>query len=154
MQQENIRLPVILFVVLNSRWSVGSGQVLWTCTGRNKTLPPSTSLPVMGKIAGVNTASLGGYLHSTKTRARWAEGFHDELVRPGEGWVPPGCTLPVTHHVMKTSNRTIPDWSPPGSTRTAPSAVHQDGGVKYAIGASSKIPGSDNITKAHGTQGH
>ena len=32
------------------------------------------SLPVMGEIAGVNTASLGGYLHSTK-----AEGFHDEL---------------------------------------------------------------------------
>ena len=49
----------------------GSGPVLWTCT-----LPPSTSLLVMGEIAGVNTASLGVYLHSTKTRARWAEGFH------------------------------------------------------------------------------
>ena len=33
----------------------------------------------MDEIAGVNMASLGGYLHSTKTRARWAEGFHDEL---------------------------------------------------------------------------
>ena len=55
---------------------LGSGPVLWTYTGR-KTLPPSTSLPVMGEIAGVNTASLGGYLHSTKTRARWAEGFHE-----------------------------------------------------------------------------
>ena len=33
----------------------------------------------MGEIAGVNTASLCGYLHSTKTRAWWAEGFHDEL---------------------------------------------------------------------------
>ena len=33
----------------------------------------------MGEIAGVNTASLGGYLHSMKTTARWAEGFHDEL---------------------------------------------------------------------------
>ena len=54
----------------------GSGPVLWTYTGR-KTLPPSTSLPVMSKIVGVNTASLGGYLHSTKTRARWAEGFHE-----------------------------------------------------------------------------
>ena len=31
----------------------------------------------MSEIAGVNTASLGGYLHSTKTRARWAEGFHE-----------------------------------------------------------------------------
>ena len=56
----------------------GSGQVLWTYTGR-KTLPPSTSLPVMGEIAGVNTASLGECLHSSKIGARWAEGFHDEL---------------------------------------------------------------------------
>ena len=58
---------------------VGSGQVLWTCTGRNKTLPPSASVPVMGEIAGINTASMGGYLHSSKSRARWAEEFHDEL---------------------------------------------------------------------------
>ena len=47
---------------------------------------------------------------------------------------------------MKTSKHTIPDRSPPGSTRTAPSTVHQDGGVKYATGASSKIRGRDNIT--------
>ena len=55
-----------------------SGQVLWTYTGR-KMLPPSTNLPVMGEITGVNTSSLGGFVHSTKTRARWAEGFHDEF---------------------------------------------------------------------------
>ena len=67
-------------------------------------------------------------------------------VRPGEGWAPPGCTLPETHHAMTTHNHSIPDWSPPGSTRTAPFAVHQDGGVKYATGASSKIRGRDNIT--------
>ena len=42
-------------------------------------LPPSTSLPVMGEIAGVNMASLDACLQSTKTRARWAEGFNDEL---------------------------------------------------------------------------
>ena len=47
--------------------------------GRDTTFPPSTSLPVMGEIVGVNTASLGGYLHCSETRARWAEGFHDEL---------------------------------------------------------------------------
>ena len=58
---------------------MGSGQVLLTHTGRNKALPPSTSLPVTGEIAGVNTALLGGYLHTSKTRARLAEGFHDEL---------------------------------------------------------------------------
>ena len=33
-----------------------------------------------------------------------------------------------------------------GSTRTAPSAGHQDGGVKCATGAPSKIRGRDNIT--------
>ena len=59
---------------INFIFHEGSGQVLWTYTGR-KTLPPSMSLPVMGEIAGVNTASLGGYLHSTKTRA------YDELTR-------------------------------------------------------------------------
>ena len=58
---------------------VGGGQVLWTCTGKNKSLPPFTSLPVMGEIAGVSTASPGGCLQSPKTRTRWAEGFNDEL---------------------------------------------------------------------------
>ena len=33
----------------------------------------------MGEIAGDNTASLGGDLRSPKTRARWAEAFHDEF---------------------------------------------------------------------------
>ena len=33
----------------------------------------------MGEIAAVNTASLDGYLHSSKTKARWVEGFHNEL---------------------------------------------------------------------------
>ena len=54
--------------------------------------------------------------------------------------------MPMTHHVIKTSNHTILDRSLPVSTRTTPSAVHQDGGVKYATGASSKIHGRDNIT--------
>ena len=33
----------------------------------------------MGEIADVNTASQGGYLHNSKTRVKWAEGFHGEL---------------------------------------------------------------------------
>ena len=85
---------------------MGSGQVLWTCTGTNKTLPLSTSLLVMGEIAGVNTASLGGYLHNSKTRARWAEGCHDELnghVFDLERNGPSDCTLLVTHHAMTTT---------------------------------------------------
>ena len=46
---------------------------------------------------------------------------------------------------MKTSKYTIPDRSPTKSTRTAPSAVHQDGGFKHVTGASSKIRGKENI---------
>ena len=57
-------------------WAVG--RSFWTCMERNTTFSPSTSLPVMGEITGVNTASLGGYLHSSKTRDRRADGFHDE----------------------------------------------------------------------------
>ena len=67
-------------------------------------------------------------------------------VRTGEGWAPSSCTLLVTHHVMTTSNHTIPDRSPTRSTRTAHFAVHQDGGVKHATGVLSKIRGGDNIT--------
>ena len=55
-------------------------------------------------------------------------------------------SLPLSHHEMATNNQIILARSPPGSTRTAPSAAHQDGGVKYATGASSKIRGRDNIT--------
>ena len=118
---------------------VGSGQVLWTCTGRNKTLPPSTSLPVMGEIV-------------LSTWHHWADIFIVWRKEP-DGWkgsmmnsMATCLTLPVTHHMMKTSNHIILDWSPPRSTRTAPSAVHQVGGVKCATGASSKIRGRDNIT--------
>ena len=53
--------------------------------------------------------------------------------------------LPKTHRAMTTHNHTITDRSPPGSTRTAPSAVHRGGGVNCATGASSKIRGRDNI---------
>ena len=48
--------------------------------------------------------------------------------------------------MRETSNHTIPDRWPPGLSMTAPSAVHQDGGVNHATGASSKIRGRDNIT--------
>ena len=78
----------------------------------------------MGEIAGVNTASLGGYLHSTKTRARWAEGFHDELnghvFDLERDWLRQVSTLLKTRHAT-THDHTIPDRSPPESTRTAPS---------------------------------
>ena len=70
-------LTVIIFCFPED--TCGSGQVPRNRTGRNKTLPPYTNLPVIGEIAGVSTASLGGYLYSSKKRARWVEGFHDEL---------------------------------------------------------------------------
>ena len=47
---------------------------------------------------------------------------------------------------MTTHNHTMSNRSPPGSTRTAPSAVLQEGVFKYATGASSKIRGRDDIT--------
>ena len=56
------------------------------------------------------------------------------------------CLFVFCWRCLPTSNHTILDRSPPRSTRTAPSAVHQDGGVKYATGASSKIRGRNNIT--------
>ena len=65
---------------LCGQWAVGSGQ--WASPSDlygTEDAPPSTSLPVMDEIDGVNTTSLGEYLHSTKTRAKRAEGFHDEL---------------------------------------------------------------------------
>ena len=52
----------------------------------------------------------------------------------------------MTHYAMITSKHTIQDQSLPRSTRTAPSAVHQAGGLKYATGASSKIRGRDSIS--------
>ena len=47
---------------------------------------------------------------------------------------------------MTTQNQNIPDRLPPGLTRTAPSAVHQDGGIMHVAGAPSTICGRDNIT--------
>ena len=54
--------------------------------------------------------------------------------------------MPLNHHGMTTNRQIIPDRLPPGSSRTAPSPVHQDRGVKYVTGAPSKIHGKDNIT--------
>ena len=77
------------------------------------------------------------------------EGFHDELKghvfdleRDRLCQVVPCPDSPYG----KTSNHIVPDQLPPGSTRTMPSGIHQDGGVKYATGASWRICGRDNIT--------
>ena len=64
---------------------------------------------------------------------------------PGEGWAPPGCTLPKTHHAMTTQPFHTGSVAA-RANKTLPSAVHKDGGVKCATGASSKIRGRDNIT--------
>ena len=109
-----------------------------------KTLPPSTSLPAMGEIADVNTASLGVYLHCTKVvRRQGPDGRKASTMNSTatfSTWRGMGSVR------LYFGNHTIPDRSPPGSTRTAPSAVHHDGGVKYAICASAMIRGRDNIT--------
>ena len=52
-----------------------------------------------------------------------------------------------TPHEMTTIFQPIPDWSSPGSKRTAPSIAHQDAGEKYATGVTtSKISTRSNIT--------
>ena len=47
--------------------------------GRNETFPPSTSLSVMGEIAGVNAAPLGRGVNSSKTSTRLSTGFGMQL---------------------------------------------------------------------------
>ena len=94
--------------------------------------------PSFGRNSWCQHGITGRISSLCETRARWAERFHDELYghvlfRPGEGRASSGCTLSVTHHAMTTNNHTNPDWSLPGSTRTAPSVAHQDGGVKYVL---------------------
>ena len=127
---------------------MGNGQVLWTCTRRNKTLPPSKSLPVMGEMVSVNTASLDGHLHSSKKRARWAQGFHDELKghmldlkRNGPRQVYFARDSPCDENKQPYYTGSVAAWV----NKTAPYAVHQDGGIKCAAGASSTIRGRDNI---------
>ena len=65
--------------ILELREILGSGLVLWTCTGRNTSPAPYKNVSFMIKITGVNTASLDVYLHSSKTWARSAEGVRNEL---------------------------------------------------------------------------
>ena len=65
--------------ILELREILGSGQVLWTCTGRKTSPAPCKNIPFMIEITGVNTASLDVYLHSSKTWARSAEVVRNEL---------------------------------------------------------------------------
>ena len=65
--------------ILELREILGSGQVLWTCTGRNTSSALYKNIPFMIEITGVNTASLDIYLHSSKTWTRSAEGVYNEL---------------------------------------------------------------------------
>ena len=129
------------------------GQILWTCMGRDKMLPPSMSLLVLSEIAGVNKASLGRYLHSSKTGAGCVEGFHDELNSPIFNlereslswiwllnliWIKTRKASAQTTHIQAQnyksmfwllnthySHHTILDWSLPRLTRTVPSTEHQ-----------------------------
>ena len=87
----------------NFEWThiaLGSGQVLSTCTGRNKTLPPSTSLPVIGQIASVKMASLCIYMSSYfEEWVNWCVEPSQALeIRSGlKEWVS-WCLSPVNHN--------------------------------------------------------
>ena len=56
------------------------------------------------------------------------------LTRLEEGWVPAAMLYFPTIRHTKWQLFHSPDRSSPGSTRTAPSAAHHDGGEKYATG--------------------
>ena len=79
----------------------GSEQVPWTWTGRNKTLPSSTSLPVMDEIACVNTISQGRCPNRSKTMAGWGRGGGDV---PRRTQRPRVRHLPLSLHKMTTNN--------------------------------------------------
>ena len=67
-----------------------SGQVLWTCTGRNKMpLPTPPVSPLTCENSSINTASLGGYLHGSKIRPNGRKG---SMTNPTAS----GCTLPFS----------------------------------------------------------
>ena len=51
----------------------------WETRGGRQCLIPFRTGPKDLPTAGVNTASLSECLHSSKTRTRWAERFHDEF---------------------------------------------------------------------------
>ena len=76
-------------------------------------LLPSTILLFIGETAGVNIASLGKCLLSLKMRARWVEGFHDELNGHMFDLDQRDGLCQVVHFprvtMRKTSNHTIPD---------------------------------------------
>ena len=115
------------------------------------------SLPIMGEIAGVNLTSLGGCLHSLKTRARWSEGFHDELNGHVFDLKRDGlCQVVLCFWVTmrQISNHTMPNCSPLGPTKTTPSTIHQDEGIKHVADASLKSCWRDNITIRTWIQGH
>lgn len=63
-----------------------------------------------------------------------------------EDWAPLDLICPRHTMMNATTINPIPDRSQPGSIMTAPSVGHQDGGDKYATGATKKIRGRKTIT--------
>ena len=58
---------------------IGSGQILGSVREEmRRPHPPLVSWLWVKDL--VSTHHWGGYLHSSKTRARWAQGFYDELI--------------------------------------------------------------------------
>ena len=115
-----------------------------------KFLVRSTSLPVMGLKAGVNTASLGRCPHGSKTGGRVPQRTQRPRVETGERWAPQGCTLPLTHHEKTTNKKIIPARSQ-RLTRAVPSAVHKDKVSSMLLEHRPRLVEEATLPLAHGT---
>ena len=79
------------------------------------------------------------FLHTPGTKLR-------TQTRLGERWARHALFAHESPHEKTTIYQPLPDRSSPGSTRTAPSAAHHDGGEKYATGVTtSKVLARNNI---------
>ena len=136
---------LMMMIMSKGQGYLDSEHVLETCTGRSKTLATSKSLPVMDETAGVNTASLGGRLHSSKTWARWAERFHNELNSTWRGWAP--SALPMSLHKRNQQ---------PYHSESVAAWVNTDRTFRHAPGrrCQSMLLVHHRRLVAHGTQGH
>ncbi|XP_053376798.1 craniofacial development protein 2-like [Mercenaria mercenaria] len=65
--------------------------------------------------------------------------------RHEEGWAPPGLKAQDTTQNLKTRSQSIPYRSTSDSTRAAPSATYQGGGIKCATVTANKINARDDI---------
>ena len=111
-------------------------------------LLPSTSLPVIGEIAGVNTASLSRYLHSSKKGPDGQKGSTMNSTATCSTWRGMSSVRLFFARDSPCDENKQPYHTglvAAGVNKDLAFHIQQDRGVKYATSASSKIHGRDNI---------